>query len=149
MSEAEHVPQMPSTASATTPALSDTIERLLANPELLSNVASAIGLSVPPSLDAQSEDALPASSEKPADVLPTTAPSTGTGDLGHAIATLAPLLSGFSSKDTGKTASDDPRACLLRALKPYVNRRRAEAIDTIIQLSRVSEVMKKLNEKGG
>ena len=149
MSELEHTPQAQPSPSAATPAISDAIDRLLANPELLSSVASAIGLSVPSSLGAQDGSALPASSEEPTDVLPTAAPSTGTGDLGHTIATLAPLLSGFSGKGTGKTASDDPRACLLRALKPYVNRRRAEAIDTIIQLSRVSEVMKKLNEKGG
>ena len=149
MSEREHVPQASADAPAATPAISDAIERLLANPELLSSVASAIGLSAPAALDTQAEAVSPSSKEEAPALLPTAAPSTGLGDLGHTVAALAPLLSGFSGKGGGKATPDDPRACLLRALKPYVNRRRAEAIDTILQLSRVSEVMKHLNEKGG
>lgn len=148
MSEFDAPHQSPSTPDLASPALSNAIERLMANPDLLASVASAIGLSPPHSLGTQSE-ASPTKSEGKSDVLPTASTPSGTGDLGHAVAALAPLLTGFSGKGGGKSAPDDPRACLLRALKPYVNPRRAEAIDTIIGLSRVSEMIKTLNEKGG
>ena len=135
MSESAQIPP------AAPPALSDAIERLLANPELLSSVASAIGFSPPVKseiADAPTpEPSLPNASSPPS-------------DLGNTVATLAPLLSGMMGKgDGGRLAPDDPRTCLLRALKPYVNPRRAEAIDTVIQLSRMTEIVKKLNEKGG
>ena len=149
MSDREQILQASPGADTATPAISDAIARLMANPELLASVASAIGLPASPAIGAQNETAHPPSDEEKSEALPTAAPSAGLGDLGNTVATLAPLLSGLSGKGGGKSAPDDPRACLLRALKPYVNPRRGEAIDTIIQLSRVSEVMKKLNEKGG
>ncbi len=141
LSQQAPAPIDPSPPSA--PAISDAIEKLLANPELLSTIASTIGLGkgapAPASPESQTvpdQAALPVAAQ--------TAPAP-TGDLGEAVAALAPLLSAFSGKGGGGPKGDDPRTCLLRALKPYVSRGRAEAIDTIIQLSRVSDVLKKLS----
>ena len=145
MSELEH---LPSAQAAETPAISDAIERLLANPELLSNVAAAIGLPTPAHA-AQKETSRDLPSEKDSKAGAAPAHGASMEGLGNTVAALAPLLSGLSDKSGAKPSSDDPRACLLRALKPYVNRRRADAIDTMIRLAHVSEIMKKLNEKGG
>lgn len=129
------------------PSISDAIERLLANPELLSGVASAIGLGKPPQA-ASSVPPTPAEALVSAEPSASAPPSPPSAELAQAMATIAPLLSAFSGKDLGTKASD-PRSCLLRALKPYVNHNRAQAIDTILQLSVVSEAFKKLNGKGG
>ncbi len=148
----DHIPQAPApsdTPTPSAPAISDAIEKLLAHPELLSSIASTIGLGKASPTTAESTeplaDAKSASAPEEA-VLPVAAnPSSPTSDLGEAVAALAPLLSAFSGKGGGGPKGDDPRTCLLRALKPYVSRGRAEAIDTIIQLSRVSDVLKKFS----
>ena len=120
------------------PALSDAMERLLAHPELLASVASAIGLGKPNATQANSPTAVdPPNPPEPE--LPVASP---TAELGEAVAAIAPLLSAFTGK--GGSNPNDPRSCLLRALKPYVSPGRAQAIDTILRLSLVSEAIKKV-----
>lgn len=132
--------------------ISDAIDRLLANPELISMVASAIGMGAPSTkASTQKEESEPSRAEeneqKSADEAteasaPAAAPSASLPD---AITALAPLLGNLYG-DGKKFSSphDDNRACLLRALKPYVSHGRAEAIDTILQLARISELLKKI-----
>ena len=59
-----------------------------------------------------------------------------------AISALAPLLSADLSK---LSKGDDKRACLLRALKPYLSENRCEAIEYIIKFSTISDVIKRLS----
>ena len=121
-------------ADRSTLQLSDAIDRLLANPELLSTVASAIGVSKEnkDKSDSVAESAQKTSQEKSeASAIPQKMPEM--------MATLSPVLSALSDK--GKLPDDD-RSRLLCALKPYVNPHRREAIDTIVQLSKISEVFK-------
>lgn len=128
------------------PALSDAIEKLMANPQLISMVASALGGAKPPAgEETEAKEEPSAESAEPA--LPSqaqTAASSGSPapspELGKLIATLSPLLSGGS----GGGKQDDRRACLLRALKPYVSPHRQEAIDTMIRLSQISDVLRHL-----
>lgn len=152
------VRQDPTSASSASapPALSDAIARLMAQPELLSMVASAIGAPAPSAVGAAggsngerqaaepaSSTSVTASDEKEASPAPadTTLPSAS-ASLPDMIATLAPL---FSGKAGGIPAGkDDDRTCLLRALKPYVSPGRREAIDYMIRLSRLSETIKHL-----
>ena len=147
MNRSEQTPQdttpQVTTAAGASPAISDAIERLLAHPDLLSSVASAIGLGKPadPAQSVQ-EEAPP--TDKSMLVSASQAPSA---DLAGTVAAIAPLLSAFSGKGDLGSKANDPRSCLLRALKPYVSQNRAQAIDTILQLSVVSEAFKKLNEK--
>ncbi len=148
-----------SAASASAPPpLSDAIARLMAQPELLSMVASALGAPAPSAAqegvgsgrEEASQSAEPAlsvpatvpdqkeASSAPADA----APASANASLPDMIATLAPLLGG---KAGGISAGkDDDRTCLLRALKPYVNPGRREAIDYMIRLSRISDTLKHL-----
>ena len=122
------------------PALSDAMERLLAHPELLASVASAIGLGKPNATQANTPTAVDPPNPPEPD-LPVASPYP-TADLGEAVAAIAPLLSAFTGK--GSSNQNDPRSCLLRALKPYVSPGRAQAIDTILRLSLVSEAIKKV-----
>ena len=58
------------------------------------------------------------------------------------IGAIAPLLSSELSKHPKR---DDKRACLLRALKPYLSSGRSEAIDYIIRFSEISDLLKNLS----
>lgn len=119
------------------PDVGTAIERLLANPDLLASVASAIGIGGPP---AASENT-PAKESLPRENTPISpAPLASPGE---SVAAFAPLLSALSGREAA--GKDDPRACLLRALKPYVSRGRAEAIDTIVSLSRISDALKSVD----
>ena len=131
--------------------LSSAIERLMANPELISMVASSLGMT-----KKEPSDTHPTASPAPIGVpvaappqAPPSVPALSTDSLGvspDAIAALTPLLGMLSGKG-GASKKDDDRACLLRALKPYVSRGRCEAIDTILQLSRLSDMLRHMNTK--
>ena len=60
-------------------------------------------------------------------------------ELGKLVSTLSPLLSG-----KGTPAQEDHRACLLRALKPYLSPSRREAVDTVLRLSQLSDVLARI-----
>jgi len=62
--------------------------------------------------------------------------------LPDALGALAPLLNADISK---RSKSENDRACLLRALKPYMSSGRCEAIEYIIKFSMLSDVLKKLS----
>ena len=119
--------------------LSDAIDRLLANPELLSTVASAIGASPKSTVSASVNDSEGTKTETAEIAKSEPVKSDAAQKLPEMMATFAPILGALS--DTGKTPDDD-RSRLLCALKPYVSRHRREAIDTMIQLSKISEVFK-------
>ena len=137
--------------TASPPALGDAIEKLMANPELISMVASALGGAKrsPSSVEEKAETStITEATTEPTSPAPITvgtdtgpAPTAPSPELGKLVATLAPLLSGAD----GGPGQDDSRACLLRALKPYVNPTRREAIDTMIRLSRISDVLRQLH----
>ena len=106
--------------------ISNAFQKILENPDIRSTVAAAIGMPAP-------------SKEASADV-PASPPGAPNTD---ALAAIAPLLSSISKKSPSSKISSD-QACLLRALKPYVNQSRCEAIDYMIKLSRISELLKNI-----
>lgn len=135
--------------------LSSAIEGILAHPELISMVASTLGKAPPSSSVAPPRDEGEASAS-PLAAIAESAPSAALPT--EAISALAPLLSGLGSIKKGAPPSgkhDDPRICLLLALKPYLSASRCEAIDTMIRLSSISEILRGLpnnknsGEKGG
>lgn len=137
-------------AEAGMPDLSGAIEKLLAHPELIASVASVLGKPPPDAPKSEErEESENASSppEESAAALPKEISP-------EAISALAPLLAGFSKGGGGKLPlaslaprGDDPRVCLLLALKPYLSAGRCEAIDTMIRLSAISELLRGRNEK--
>ena len=104
--------------------ISDAIQKILANPKIISDVAAAIGMSPP----ARSDEAIPSEEH-----------SSG-GD--SILSSLAPTFKALSTPGgTGAGVSKD-QACLLRSLKPYVSEGRRQAIDYIIRITEISQLLK-------
>ena len=99
--------------------LSEMIEKLRENPEIVSNVASALGLgSIPPPDREESQSA---------------------AQLPQMLSAIAPLVTQGSG-----AGHDDQRLALLLALRPYLNHERQEIIDYIIKFSKIGDLLKKL-----
>ena len=124
------------------PQISSAIDKILANPDIISTVASALGGSgignKKPSETTESDgDSGSVSVSKSA--------SDSAESTAELIATLAPILSTLQGKSLSKPSPHhDRRACLLNALKPYLCRERCEAIDYMIKLGRISELLKNI-----
>ncbi len=117
------------------PDLSEALSRLMANPELMGAVASALGKApTPPGPSDSAPEPAPASTAASVS-LPSASPPGA--DL---LATLAPLLTTLK----GGTPPDNDRSRLLCALKPYVNPHRRDTIDTLLKFSGLSELLKTL-----
>ncbi len=119
------------------PALADAIEKIMANPELISAVASALGKAPPPSKEPKAADPIPQSESETVSATPQSQP-----DLSSALS-LLPLLSGL--QNGGPKPPDNDRTRLLCALKPYVNPHRRDTIDTLLRFSGMSELLKLLH----
>ena len=128
-------PQAPSSEASP---FSAALEKILANPQLLSTVASAL----------KEADATPPSesaSPMPSDALSQKLPQM--------MAAMAPMLTKLSQSDDAQSnkgqppvsAPSDPRACLLCALKPYLSDSRREAIDYMIRLGKLSDLLRNLS----
>ena len=103
--------------------ISDAFQKILEHPEIISSVATAIGMPAP-NADPKAETS---DASKP-----------------DALSAFAPILNSLSHKDSpGRISSN--QASLLCALKPYVNPNRCEAIDYIIKISEISQLLKKMN----
>ena len=116
------------------PSLSDAIDRIMANPELISMVASALGK--PPPAAATTPSPPPEEPPTEEHAAPASAPSA------DALAAIAPLLSSLKG---GAPSLDDDRSRLLCALKPYVNPHRRDAIDTLLRFSKITDLLKHLS----
>ncbi len=117
-----------------TPDFSSILSGILSNPEMMSAI-SQMADKLKGDGEAPTEQAMP-----PAPA-PTDDSSTAVSkSLGDMAGLLGPLLSA-----TDSTVGNDNRACLLRALKPYLSAGRSEAVDYIIKFSRISEMLKKLS----
>lgn len=112
---------------------------ILSNPEMLSSIKSIAEKLKNDNASSQAaqtftqEETVSAQSAAPESAAPTSAKAT------EAISALAPLLSADFSK---LAHGDDKRACLLRALKPYLSDGRCEAIEYIIKFSAISNIIK-------
>ena len=126
-------------------ALSDMIGRLMSNPELMSIIGSMAAKTPKPSEEESRSESYSA------EAVSTAAPafSENAARLPEMISALSPMLSGIASIKSNAPAKlspkDQRRVCLLEAIKPYVSRGRGEAIDYMIQLSRITELMKNLS----
>lgn len=142
-------------ANAGMPSVSEAMEKIMAHPELISMVASVLGAptasgkegdSVEDSKEQRSSAAM--ETETPAEPSESVGIAASASENGAAdwMATFAPLLSALGAGKGGRGKSaDDPRSCLLRALKPYVSQGRREAIDYMIRLSQISDLFKHLS----
>ena len=120
-------------------AFSSALNGILSNPEMMSMISSMADKLKSSSASASSEQsASNDNSERQSN--PTDQKSIpAMNDLSGAVGALAPLLSGSAIKGS---ANDDNRACLLRALKPYLSKSRCDVIDQIITVSKLSYLFK-------
>lgn len=119
--------------SGSSDGFSSILNGILSNPEMMAMISSMAG-------KLKSENA-PAESEA-AEASEAAAPASAPERLPEAISALAPLLSGEGVKHSKR---DNDRACLLRALKPYLSPGRSEAIDYIIKFSSIADLLKNLS----
>lgn len=117
-------------------AFSSAISGILSNPEMMSMISSMAKQLKGDSGADGSEATSPPKNQTEEPSAPVSAELSGT------LGTLAPLL----SQSFGKLSrEDDERACLLRALKPYLSPNRCEAVENIIKFSKISDVLKNLS----
>ena len=114
----------------------DMLNSILSNPQMMSMIGEV-------AQKLKSGDANPAE-QKPdePEITPPPEEAAAAPALANSISALAPILSKGLS---GYSKSDDKRACLLRALKPYMSEGRCEAIEYIIKISLISDVLKNLS----
>lgn len=116
-------------------ALSGAMEKLLAHPELISMVASALGgQSAPPTADTPQAEA--PSGEAVVTSAAAQDASAGSTDLTSA---LLPMLTRLGNLKA--SPQNSPHSALLCALKPYVSPARREAIDYFMKFSQMSALI--------
>ena len=120
--------------------ISEAVGKLLENPSLLQSVASALGLGGEASHEASaSADVSEQASAASADAVSPEAAMTAATDSGNAMASLIPVLSRLASG-----GGDCRHEALLFALKPYLSPSRKAAVDYIVKISKMSELVKGL-----
>ena len=124
------------------------LNKVLANPQILSTVASALsgtagdgtetGTVTQRSEPEEKKDKNPSDEPSPSPDVAAMAQK-----LPEIINMLGPVM---TPKGAYKQQSyqNDKRACLLNAMKPYMNPQRCEAIDYIIKFSQISEILKNI-----
>ena len=136
----ESPPQEPKGASQ----LGDIIGKLTSDPELMGRIFSVLGRERSAPQKQEESPTPPVSSAPPTH-------SDIAAKLPEIVATLAPMLSGEENMPKAIEAvkkiekHDDKRTCLLRAIKPYVSRGRGEAIDYMIRIAGITEILKQIN----
>ena len=122
------------TETATGDALSSALGAMLSNPEML-GVISSLAKEL-------KDSSQPPTEPKEPEIKVSSQPPSAENDMSALVGKLAPLLSGATSAGSKK---EDDRACLLRALKPYLSEGRSEAIDYIIKFSVLAKALKNLS----
>ena len=143
--------QNENTVNTPSPPLADIIGKLMSDPQILSTLSSVIGKGSNTKGQGDEKNNIEATAAEEA---PPSPPATDVlaSRLPQMMEALAPMLSAGNEKkgadgilNGALSKQDDKRICLLRAIKPYVSRGRSEAIDYMIQISKLSELMKHLN----
>lgn len=121
--------------------ISDAINKLMANPELIGMIGRAMASAkaeAPPTDAAEPPEAAPAATER--------SEASPAADVSAMLSNIAPMLSSLSGISPQKNAEADRRSCLLRALKPYLSKERGEAIEQMITVGRISEIIRGVNQ---
>ena len=112
--------------------ISGAISKILEHPELIGMIGSV--LATPPSAKEEA-------SEQPTQANVSNV-AAGGGDM---LRGLAPMLRELQGASKSLPHSDARRESLLIALKPYLSKERCEAIDQMLRISRISEILKNMS----
>ena len=126
------------------PNFSEMLDKVLANPEIISSVAAA--LSKGKDEEKGDGEALKVDlKEKEGETSFEPSPdiSAMMQKLPEVMKIVGPMMSKGEGKHTAPRESDR-RACLLTAIKPYLSPHRCEAVDYIIKFSQLREIIKRM-----
>ena len=112
--------------------ISGAISKILEHPELIGMIGSV--LATPPSAKEEA-------SEQPTQANVSNV-AAGGGDM---LRGLAPMLRELQGASKALPHGDARRESLLIALKPYLSKERCEAIDQMLRISRISEILKNMS----
>ena len=125
--------------------ISAAISRLMEHPEIIGAVASALS-----SATGESNNT-PPSQQISADTTKQKSEAVATPDTPDLAASLMPIISRLGSLDLGtikggggKGGVGGKHAALLCALKPYLSKNRSDAIDYMLKISQMSDIISKL-----
>lgn len=126
--------------------ISSAISKLMEHPEIIGAVASALGSSSPLSPTATATATASESADSSDSDAAEQAPEAFAGGAELA-SSLIPMISrlgslGIGGKDGGKGGSK--HSALLCALKPYLSPNRRDAIDYMLKISQLSDIISKL-----
>lgn len=116
--------------------ISAALDKLLANPQIISMVASALGGASPPKAQADSAPVMAEQTEPQENTVPASAAALPSLDK------LLPLIGKLSQ--TSSRSSSFKHEQLLCAIKPYLSPSRCQAIDQIIRISKMSAIIGQL-----
>ena len=132
--------------------LSGMLGKLLANPQIIETVASALSNGNENGAPQTASSAPPVApqqkNEQAAEELPTPDIAAMAQKLPEIMSMLGPVMqqkNDFKSKSEHNSIASDKRSCLLSAMKPYMSPQRCAAIDYIIKFSQISEILKRIN----
>ncbi len=111
------------------PDLGAMVSKLLGNPELISQIASTVGIDTPPRAPEEIAE-MPDTGE----ANPVSAPPSGGG-----LDAILPMISMLGGSGGGGGGSSSRRCALLSALKPFCNEHRCKTIDYMIGISKLSD----------
>lgn len=123
--------------------IADAINHLMANPELIGMIGRAMASAkaeAPPTDAAEPPEAAPDTAER--------SEASPAASVSSMISSLAPMLTSLGSLPRGMSAEAENRSALLRALKPYLSKERCDAIEQMITVSRISEMLRGLDMTG-
>ncbi len=133
-------------SSSLPPNFSQLLDKVLANPEIIGAVASALsgsGGGTEKESESESENENKGESAAEASVKEEAAnTSADVSEVMKKLPDLAKLLSAQGGRSVSASGGYDRRAGLLSAIKPYMNPHRCEAIDRIIGFSHIADVLK-------
>ncbi len=112
-------------SEAAQPDLGAMVAKLMGNPELISQIASAVGIDAP--------QGTPEKAAEPSEADPAPAVPAGGG-----LDSILPMLSMLGG-GSGGGGSSSRRCALLSALKPFCNEHRCKTIDYMIGISKLSD----------
>ena len=118
-----------------TPPLGDVISTLLQNPAVMSAISSLRDNGQHTEMP---KEETPREAETPASA----SPNLHAEKIPDIVNTLSPLL---SSQKHSPSLSSDRRSALLCALKPYLCQERCDAIDTMLKIGSLTELLKNLH----
>ncbi len=131
---------------APTPDIAGLLSGLLGNPELLARLAP-VAASLRASMEGAPTELTPDKSpsdeaaeapKTPSEALPVSSASLTDPDT---LARLAPLIAGISGASASRSPEEAQREALLRALAPFLSEARRNALETLLQLSRMGGLL--------